>query len=94
MDLLRSQLAAFRNTETMLTDARVQVLAKRSSTLLTIMYTLWGVISALSIAAALIVSGTIVRTIQEVKQTISDISKGGNLKQRIRVRTRDEMALS
>lgn len=92
MDLLRSQLAAFRNTETMLTDARVQDLAKRSSTLLTIMYTLWGVISALSIAAALIVSGTIVRTIQEVKQTISDISKGGNLKQRIRVRTRDEMA--
>ncbi|MBB6021783.1 two-component system chemotaxis sensor kinase CheA [Paenibacillus sp. JGP012] len=92
IDLLRSQLAAFRNTETMLTEARVTDLANRSSTLLTIMYTLWGLIAAMSIAAAFIVSGNIVKTLLEVKQTISDISKGGNLKQRIRVRTRDEVA--
>ncbi|WP_248064829.1 CHASE3 domain-containing protein [Paenibacillus silvae] len=92
IDLLRSQLAAFRNTETMLTEARVTDLANRSSTLLTVMYTLWGLIAAMSIAAAFIVSGNIVKTLLEVKQTISDISKGGNLKQRIRVRTRDEVA--
>ncbi|WP_434750906.1 CHASE3 domain-containing protein [Paenibacillus amylolyticus] len=92
IDLLRSQLTTFRNTEIMLTEARVTDLANRSSTLLTIMYTLWALIAALSIAAALIISGNIVRTLQEVKQTISDISRGGNLKQRIRVRTRDEVA--
>ncbi|WP_342551347.1 CHASE3 domain-containing protein [Paenibacillus sp. FSL R7-0652] len=92
IDLLRSQLADFRSTEIMLTEARVTDLAHRSSTLLTIMYTLWGLIAALSIAAALIVSRNIVSTLQEVKQTISDISSGGNLKQRIRVRTRDEVA--
>lgn len=92
IDLLRSQLATFRNTEILLTEARVTDLANRSSTLLTIMYTLWGLIAALSIAAAFIVSGNIVRTLQEVKHTISDISRGGNLKQRIRVRTRDEVA--
>lgn len=92
IDLLRSQLADFRSTEIMLTEARVTDLAHRSSTLLTIMYTLWGFIAALSIAAALIVSRNIVSTLQEVKKTISDISSGGNLKQRIRVRTRDEVA--
>ncbi|MCW3790524.1 CHASE3 domain-containing protein [Paenibacillus sp. LS1] len=91
IDLLRTQLATFRNTEIALTEARVTDLAARSSTLLTIMYTLWGVIAALSITAAIVISGNIVKTLRDVMQTISDISKGGNLKQRIQVRTRDEV---
>ena len=86
IDLLRSQLTTFRNTEIALTEARVTELARRSSTLLTIMYTLWGIIAALSIAAAIVISGNIVKTLRDVMQTISDISKGGNLKQRIQVR--------
>lgn len=91
IDLLRSQLATFRSTEIALTEARVTDLAARSSTLLTIMYTLWGVIAALSITAAIVISGNIVKTLRDVMHTISDISKGGNLKQRIQVRTRDEV---
>lgn len=91
IDLLRSQLTTFRNTEIALTEARVTELARRSSTLLTIMYTLWGIIAALSIAAAIVISGNIVKTLRDVMQTISDISKGGNLKQRIQVRTHDEV---
>ncbi|MET1170732.1 CHASE3 domain-containing protein [Paenibacillus amylolyticus] len=91
IDLLRSQLTTFRNTEITLTEARVTELARRSSTLLTIMYTLWGIIAALSIAAAIVISGNIVKTLRDVMQTISDISKGGNLKQRIQVRTHDEV---
>ncbi|WP_340013252.1 CHASE3 domain-containing protein [Paenibacillus sp. FSL K6-1318] len=91
IDLLRTQLATFRNTEIALTEARVTDLAARSSTLLTIMYTLWGVIAALSITAAIVISGNIVKTLRDVMHTISDISKGGNLKQRIQVRTRDEV---
>ncbi|WP_255319927.1 CHASE3 domain-containing protein [Paenibacillus amylolyticus] len=91
IDLLRSQLTIFRNTEITLTEARVTELARRSSTLLTIMYTLWGIIAALSIAAAIVISGNIVKTLRDVMQTISDISKGGNLKQRIQVRTHDEV---
>lgn len=91
IDLLRSQLTTFRNTEISLTEARVTELARRSSTLLTIMYTLWGIIAALSIAAAIVISGNIVKTLRDVMQTISDISKGGNLKQRIQVRTHDEV---
>lgn len=91
IDLLRSQLTTFRNTEIALTEARVTELARRSSTLLTIMYTLWGIIAALSIVAAIVISGNIVKTLRDVMQTISDISKGGNLKQRIQVRTHDEV---
>ncbi|WP_339165999.1 CHASE3 domain-containing protein [Paenibacillus sp. FSL R5-0341] len=91
IDLLRTQLATFRSTEIALTEARVTDLAARSSTLLTIMYTLWGVIAALSITAAIVISGNIVKTLRDVMHTISDISKGGNLKQRIQVRTRDEV---
>lgn len=91
IDLLRSQFQTFRNTEMGLTEIRVNELAERSSTLLTIMYTLWAVVAGLSIAAALVISGNIVKTLREVKQTISDISQGGNLTQRIVVRTHDEV---
>ncbi|MFS0868971.1 CHASE3 domain-containing protein [Paenibacillus xylanilyticus] len=91
IDLLRAQLSSFRNTEIALTEARVNSLAERSSTLLTIMYSLWTAIAAFSIVAAIILSGNIVKTLREVKQTISDISKGGNLTERIHVRTQDEV---
>ncbi|WP_258166434.1 CHASE3 domain-containing protein [Paenibacillus sp. PCH8] len=91
IDLLRSQLTTFRNTEITLTEARVTDLARRSSALLTIMYTLWGIIAALSVTAAFVISGNIVKTLRDVMQTISDISRGGNLKQRIQVRSRDEV---
>ncbi|MDN4602278.1 CHASE3 domain-containing protein [Paenibacillus sp. F6_3S_P_1C] len=91
IDLLRSQFQTFRNTEMGLTEIRVSELAERSSTLLTIMYTLWAVVAGLSVAAALVISGNIVKTLREVKQTISDISQGGNLTQRIVVRTHDEV---
>ncbi|MFJ2043217.1 CHASE3 domain-containing protein [Paenibacillus taichungensis] len=91
IDLLRSQFETFRNTEMGLTESRVTELAERSSTLLTIMYTLWAVVAGLSVAAALVISGNIVKTLREVKQTITDISQGGNLTQRIVVRTHDEV---
>ncbi|MFC9709580.1 CHASE3 domain-containing protein [Paenibacillus sp. NPDC056933] len=91
MDLLRSQLDAFRTTEIALTETRVNELASRSSALLTIMYTLWGIIAALSITAGFVVSSNIVKTLRDVMQTITDISRGGNLTQRIHVRTHDEV---
>ncbi|WP_405156923.1 CHASE3 domain-containing protein [Paenibacillus sp. FSL K6-0108] len=91
IDLLRSQFETFRSTELALTENRVTELAARSSTLLTIMYTLWAVVAGLSVAAALVISGNIVKTLREVKHTISDISQGGNLTQRIIVRTHDEV---
>ncbi|GAB1154785.1 ATP-binding protein [Paenibacillus illinoisensis] len=91
IDLLRSQLTGFRNTEIALTEARVTSLAERSSTLLTIMYTLWAAIAAFSIGAAIMVSGNIVKTLRDVRQTIRDISQGGNLAERIHVRTEDEV---
>lgn len=91
IDLLRSQLTGFRNTEIALTEARVTSLAERSSTLLTIMYTLWAAIAAFSIGAAIMVSGNIVKTLRDVRQTIRDISQGGNLGERIHVRTEDEV---
>ncbi|UPK46987.1 CHASE3 domain-containing protein [Paenibacillus pabuli] len=91
IDLLRSQLETFRSTELALTESRVTELAARSSTLLTIMYSLWAVVAGLSVAAALVISGNIVKTLREVKHTISDISQGGNLTQRIIVRTHDEV---
>ncbi|WP_339852560.1 CHASE3 domain-containing protein [Paenibacillus sp. FSL W7-1088] len=91
MDLLRSEFENFRNTELRLTESRVKELAARSSTLLTIMYTLWAAVAGLSVAASLVISGNIVKTLREVKHTISDISQGGNLTQRIIVRTQDEV---
>ncbi|MGV2882270.1 CHASE3 domain-containing protein [Paenibacillus taichungensis] len=91
IDLLRSEFENFRNTELRLTESRVTELAARSSTLLTIMYTLWAAVAGLSVAAALVISGNIVKTLREVKYTISDISQGGNLTQRIIVRTQDEV---
>lgn len=91
IDLLRSQLTNFRNTEIALTEARVADLAARSSTLLTVMYSLWAMIAILSVLAAIVISGNIIKTLREVKQTISEIYKGGNLTQRIHVRTNDEV---
>lgn len=91
MDLLRSQLDTFRNTEIALTETRVNELASRSSALLTVMYTLWGIIAALSITAGFVVSSNIVKTLRDVMHTITDISRGGNLTQRVHVRTNDEV---
>ncbi|SEK63968.1 CHASE3 domain-containing protein [Paenibacillus sp. OK003] len=91
IDLLRSQFENFRSTELRLTESRVAELAARSSTLLTIMYTLWAAVAGLSVAAAFVISGNIVKTLRQVKHTISDISQGGNLTQRIIVRTHDEV---
>lgn len=91
IDLLRDQLTRFRDTELQLTDARVSELSVRSSVLLKAIYALWFAITAISVAAALAISGNIVKTLKEVIQTISDISRGGSLTQRVHVRSRDEV---
>ena len=65
---------------------------KESNThLLYTMYLLWAGAALITICAALVISKSIVRPITQVTHIISDIVKGGNLSQRIHVRSNDEV---
>ncbi|MDO7904853.1 CHASE3 domain-containing protein [Paenibacillus sp. JX-17] len=91
IDNLRTQLATFRDTELGLTQQRADRLTASNERMLIVMYSIWGAIILLSIAAGMTISGNIARTINQVTGTIRDMYNGGNLGQRIKVKTNDEV---
>ncbi|SFL24557.1 two-component system, chemotaxis family, sensor kinase CheA [Paenibacillus sp. 1_12] len=91
-DQLRSQLAAFRSTELSLTDARSQQLISDNEVLLSILNTIWVIVSAIAILIALVTSSSIVKTIKQVTDSIKHIAASkGDLSMRVEVKTNDEV---
>lgn len=92
MDEIRAQFEAFRHTETNLTNERAAQLNERNTALKTVLYIMLAAILLISTALATWISGSIVRTIQEVIRSITEIAtSGGSLGRRIDVTTRDEI---
>ncbi|MEK3909870.1 CHASE3 domain-containing protein [Paenibacillus sp. FSL H7-0331] len=91
-DQLRSQLAAFRSTELSFTEARSQQLIRDNEVLLSILNTIWIVVSAIAVLIALITSSSIVNTIKQVTGSIKHIATSkGDLSMRVEVKTKDEV---
>ncbi|WP_235439868.1 GAF domain-containing protein [Paenibacillus sp. DMB20] len=88
---MRSQFSAFRSTERQLTSDRIEAMKRSNTNLIVTMYGLWAAIALAVVAAAFVISRSIVKPITEVAGMISDIADGGNLSRRIRVNTRDEV---
>jgi two-component system chemotaxis sensor kinase CheA len=92
MDQIRAQFQQFRNTELALTEGRSQKLIHDNEFLLNILNVIWFLVSAVTIAIALITSRSIVRTIQDVTGSIKNIvTSKGDLTMRIHVNSRDEI---
>ncbi len=91
MDQLRVQFDAFRDTEQRLTDARVAELKANSDRMIYAMIILWALVGIVSIVAALAIAGNISKTISRVTEAIRSITAGGDLRERIDVRSQDEV---
>lgn len=91
MDQLRVEFDAFRDTEQRLTDARVADLKADSDRMIYAMIGLWALVGIVSIVAALAIAGNISSTISRVTEAIRSITAGGDLRERIDVRSHDEV---
>lgn len=93
LDPLRQQLEAFRNTEIELTQQRVDNLDRQNADLRLALAITFLLIVALSIATAVTLSGSVVRTIKDVIAAISEIAsmEGAGAGKRIETSSRDEV---
>lgn len=92
MDEIRSQFDAFRQTESSYTNERADRLNDRNAALKTVLYIMLAAILLISTALATWISGSIVKTIQEVVRSITEIAtSGGSSSRRIEVNSRDEI---
>ncbi|MNI02017.1 Autoinducer 2 sensor kinase/phosphatase LuxQ [compost metagenome] len=93
MDQLRAQVDSFRATEKALTESRAAQLDEKNKMLRDQLYLLLFLVTIVSILVAMMISGTIVRTIKDVSRTIREIasSEGAISTRRIELRTKDEM---
>ncbi|MGE7054517.1 CHASE3 domain-containing protein, partial [Paenibacillus glucanolyticus] len=91
MNSIHELFLSFRDTERELTTSRIDDMKDSNTQLLYMMYALWAGAALITICAALIISKSIVRPISQVTHIISDIVKGGNMSQRIHVRSNDEV---
>ncbi|MBP1999876.1 two-component system chemotaxis sensor kinase CheA [Paenibacillus shirakamiensis] len=90
IDQIRVQFDDFRATERSYTNTRIANLEDSNRTLIISIFTLWFLVAAVSIAAAILVSRNIVNSIRRVTEAIRDIGSKGNLDKRVIIRTRDE----
>ncbi|MGC4378885.1 CHASE3 domain-containing protein [Fictibacillus sp. Mic-4] len=92
MDQMRSQFDTFRSKEKALTKARADRLDHQNLLLKFGLFGLLLLLSIISIAIAVVVSGSIVKTINEVVRTIKQMTTSrGNIEGRIQVKTKDEI---
>lgn len=92
MNEMRSQFEIFRETENRLTQERAAGLDDQNAALKTALYAMLVIVTIISAAAATLISGSILRTIQEVTRTIKEISRSsGGMQGRIEVSVRDEI---
>jgi len=92
-DQLRTQFDSFLTTEKKLTTERINQLNEHTNNLKLILYVLIILVTAFTIAIAVILSNSIVKTIKQVVTTIKGITDSNSnvdLTARIKVNTRDE----
>lgn len=90
-DLIRDQSEYFRNNERELTNQRIVALKEGNDTLFLQMYILWSIVALAAIMMSIMLSRSIVGTLKNVIQAIHNIARGGNMGERIEVKTRDEI---
>lgn len=91
VDLIRSESEYFRENERHLTNERVISLKQGNDKLLITMYILWSVVALIATLITIVISRSIVNPLQRVTLAIHNIASGGNLSERIEVRTIDEI---
>ncbi|MGN7763874.1 CHASE3 domain-containing protein [Paenibacillus sp. 22594] len=91
IDSIRSQLEYFRDNERKLTSERITNLKASNNKLLMIMYVLWTMVAFLAALVTYLISASIVNPLLSVIQAIRSIAGGGNMSERIKVKTLDEI---
>ncbi|MDR7073419.1 CHASE3 domain-containing protein [Fictibacillus barbaricus] len=91
VEQVKSQFDTFRNTEKALTEQRAKKLNEKNSYLRVGLMGLLAFVIIASITLAYIISGSIIRTIKAVVETIRAMAHGGDLSNRIQVKTNDEI---
>ncbi|NUU62109.1 CHASE3 domain-containing protein [Paenibacillus agri] len=91
VDSIRSQSEYFLDNERTLTNARINTLKEGNHRLLLTMYILWGLVAVLAAVITVLIARSIVSPLSRVILAINNIASGGNLSERVRVRTHDEL---
>ncbi|MEK5028750.1 CHASE3 domain-containing protein [Paenibacillus sp. FSL M7-1046] len=91
IDSIRSQSDYFRDNERKLTNERISNLKVSNSRLLITMYILWTLVALLTLLITYLISASIVNPLQHVIRAINGIAGGGNMSERIKVKTMDEI---
>lgn len=91
VDSIRTQSDYFRDNERLLTSERISSLKAGNHKLLITMYILWTLVALLTLLITYLLSSSIVKPLQHVIQAINSIAGGGNMSERITVKTRDEV---
>ncbi len=91
IDSIRTQSDYFRDKERALTSERIKSLKNGNHKLINTMYILWALVALLAYLITHLLSSSIVRPLQHVIQAINSIAGGGNMSERIKVRTLDEV---
>ncbi|MFC3746733.1 CHASE3 domain-containing protein [Paenibacillus sp. GCM10012306] len=91
IDSIRSQSQYFLDNEVALTNKRIITLKEGNHRLLQTMYILWGLVAVLAAFITVLIARSIVSPLRRVILAINNIASGGNLSERVRVRTHDEL---
>lgn len=91
LDSIRTQSDNFRDNERQLTNDRITRLKDSNQKLITTMYILWALVALLALLITYLLSLSIVKPLQHVIQAINSIADGGNMSERIKAKTMDEV---
>ncbi|MEK4028449.1 response regulator [Pseudobacillus sp. FSL P4-0506] len=91
IEQVQQQFDSFRDKEKELIDQRADKLNKQNKYLDIGLYSLLAFVIIVSFILAMIISGSIIKTIKAVVNTIRAMSTGGDLSSRIQVKTNDEI---
>lgn len=91
VDTIRAQSDYFRDNERNLTSERIAALKSGNEKLIITMYILWTLVALLASLIAYLISSNIVNPLQSIIRAISGIAGKGNMSERIKVKTRDEV---
>ncbi|WP_052380756.1 CHASE3 domain-containing protein [Paenibacillus camerounensis] len=91
VDSIRAQSDYFRDNERQLTNDRIAKLKESNEKLILTLYILWALVALLTLLISYLLSVSIVKPLQHVIQAINSIANGGNMSERIKVTTLDEI---
>ncbi|WP_249898490.1 CHASE3 domain-containing protein [Paenibacillus sp. PK3_47] len=91
VDTIRAQSDYFRDNERKLTSERITALKSGNEKLIITMYILWSLVALLASLIAYLIAANIVNPLVSIISAISGIAGRGNMSERIKVKTRDEI---